>query len=87
MKQNLANTDIAELEKKMREGQELFEGGQLRSSIPRPRKLTAVRDPTLGALDARLMMTGAETALLMARKMKMDGNAFNVDEYLIRYVC
>jgi hypothetical protein len=49
-------------------------------------ELTAVRDPTLGALDARFMMTGAETALLMARKMRMDNNAFNVDEYLIRYV-
>lgn len=45
-----------------------------------------MRDTALASLDARLMMTTSEAALGIARKMKLEDNAFNVDEFLIRSV-
>ena len=45
---------------------------------------SSVKDTSLAALDARLMHTTADTALDIARKMKIEGNVFDVDEFLLR---
>ncbi|KAK1923847.1 Nse4 C-terminal-domain-containing protein [Papiliotrema laurentii] len=69
LKANLPNTTVNDLTRKIQEGSKLFED---------------VRDTALASLDARLMMTTSEAALGIARKMKLEDNAFNVDEFLIR---
>ena len=44
-------------------------------------------DTATASLDARLIITTTDTAMGLARKMKIEGNAFDVDDFLIRYVC
>lgn len=63
-----------------------YPGVSLPTSAQEEADHCAVRDTTLAQLDARLMLTGSETALHMARALQLESNAFNVDEYLIRYV-
>ena len=38
----------------------------------------------MATLDARFMQTAADTVLDIARKMKIDGNVFDMDEFLLR---
>ncbi|WVQ79526.1 hypothetical protein IAT38_001625 [Cryptococcus sp. DSM 104549] len=45
---------------------------------------TDVRDTGLGTLDANLMKTNTENAMGLAKKFKIDGVTFDIDEYLIR---
>jgi hypothetical protein len=71
MQANLANTTPA----------------QINAQITRQKKAFAsVRDVGIAALDAKLMVTSVDTTMGLARRMQVEGNAFDVDEYLHRRV-
>jgi len=42
------------------------------------------KDTGIAALDARLMQSTVESAVAMARKNRVAGGSFNIDEFLIR---
>jgi hypothetical protein len=42
------------------------------------------KDTGVAALDARLIQSTVESAVAMARKNRVAGGAFNIDEFLIR---
>lgn len=44
----------------------------------------AAKDTGIAALDARLMQSTVESAVAMARKNRVAGGSFNIDEFLIR---
>ncbi|RXK38008.1 hypothetical protein M231_04677 [Tremella mesenterica] len=69
MKANQANITANDLAKHLTRQQALFD---------------QVRDTGTAALDARLMLTTADTAFGLARKMKLDNNDFDVDDFIIK---
>lgn len=44
----------------------------------------AVKDTSLASLDAKLLLSRTEAAMGLARKVELEGNAFNIDDFLIR---
>lgn len=96
MRANIVNVTAEELNKEILEQGKLFEKGTFvdfqlnlskESAMEALRRfLHSVRDPGLATMDARLIMTQTDTAMNLARKMKIEGNAFDVDEFLIRSV-
>ncbi|KAK8849427.1 hypothetical protein IAR55_004759 [Kwoniella newhampshirensis] len=69
MKANLANTTTDELTRALTKQAELF---------------ASVRDTGIGSLDANLIKTNTENAMALAKRFKIDGVAFDIDEFLIK---
>ncbi|WWD20049.1 hypothetical protein CI109_104522 [Kwoniella shandongensis] len=69
MKANLANATADELTKALSKQAELFAN---------------VRDTGIGTLDANLIRTNTENAMALAKRFKIDGVAFDIDEFLIK---
>lgn len=45
-----------------------------------------MKDTGIGTLDANLLRTKTENAMGLAKRFKIDGVTFDVDEFLIKYV-
>ena len=43
-------------------------------------------DTATATLDARLIITTTDTAMGLAKKLRIEGNAFDVDDFLLRYI-
>ncbi|ORX38058.1 Nse4 C-terminal-domain-containing protein [Kockovaella imperatae] len=69
MKANSANTTLEQLKKSIKHQAKLF---------------SEVKDTSLATADARLMNTTADTALEIARKMRLEGNLFDTSDFLLR---
>ncbi|WVN87022.1 uncharacterized protein L203_102198 [Cryptococcus depauperatus CBS 7841] len=69
MKANLANATAKELAEALSEQSELFAN---------------VKDTGIGTLDANLIRTNTENAIGLAKRFKIDGAAFDIDEYLLK---
>lgn len=44
-----------------------------------------MKDTGIGTLDANLLLTNTENAMGLAKRFKIDGVTFDVDEFLIKY--
>ncbi|TYJ56829.1 hypothetical protein B9479_002439 [Cryptococcus floricola] len=69
MKANLANATARDLAQALAKQSQLF---------------TSVRDTGIGTLDANLIRTNAENAMGLAKRFKIDGVTFDIDEFLIK---
>ncbi|WVR08324.1 hypothetical protein IAU60_005377 [Kwoniella sp. DSM 27419] len=69
----------------MRANMENITAEELARALDKQDNLFAnVRDTGIGTLDANLFKTNAENAMALAKKFKIDGVAFDIDEFLIR---
>jgi len=48
------------------------------------KRLRVAKDTGVASLDAKLMHTTVESAVAMARKNRVTGGSFSIDEFLIR---
>ncbi|WVF68870.1 hypothetical protein IAT40_003643 [Kwoniella sp. CBS 6097] len=69
MRANMANATAEELTRAIGKQSELF---------------VNVKDTGIGTLDANLLKTNTENAMALAKRFKIDGVAFDLDEFLIR---
>ncbi|WVQ96392.1 hypothetical protein IAU59_003497 [Kwoniella sp. CBS 9459] len=69
MRANMANTTAEDLTRALGKQAELFQD---------------VRDTGIGALDANLLKTNTENAMALAKRFKIDGVAFDLDEFLTK---
>ncbi|WWC73428.1 uncharacterized protein I206_107395 [Kwoniella pini CBS 10737] len=69
MRANLANSTTDDLIQAMSKQEDLF---------------INVKDTGIGALDANLMKTNTENAMALAKKFKIDGVNFDIDEFLLK---
>ncbi|OCF39218.1 nuclear protein [Kwoniella heveanensis CBS 569] len=69
MRANMANATAEDLTRAIGKQSELF---------------LSVKDTGIGTLDANLLKTNTENAMALAKRLKIDGVAFDLDEFLIQ---
>jgi hypothetical protein len=84
-KADLANRSFDDVRASLKAGEVLFKASRSFWCGFRSRLTMIAKDTVIAGLDARLMQSTVESAVAMARKNRVAGGSFNIDEFLIRY--
>jgi len=85
LRTDLPNLQVRQLVAQQERANTLFEKGHtLSSSADISLSSFAVRNPQEAALDSKVLLQNSEMSAAMARAMKHDAGAFDVDDYLAK---